>query len=128
MVVGLIVGAGGGLLAARIGSYGKESTAHRRPTREATLEKLTLELHLTPAQKDTLDAILDRGARRMRELSQTVRPQFRAIKEETRDQIRGILDAGQRDAFERLVEKEDQQREAQKRSGAMSGGRPAGRG
>ena len=121
MVVGFIVGAGGGILAAKIGTfgtYGKESASRHRLTKEETLEKLTQELRLTPPQRDSLNVILEDGRKRMMELSQTVRPQFREIKAQTRDRIRGILDPGQREAFEKFVEEEDRKRDAQKKSGS----------
>ena len=126
MIVGFIVGAGGGILAARIGSYGKDGVARHRPTKEETLDKMTQELRLTPSQRDSLNVILDEGGRRMRELSQEVRPQFQGIKKQTRDRIRGILDPGQKEAFEKLIEEEDRQREAQKKSGEALGGKVSG--
>lgn len=118
MIVGFIVGAGGGLLAARIGNYGGEGAPRPRLTKGATLDKLTQQLHLSPSQQDSLDAILDEGGRRMKELSRVVRPQFQEIKKQTRDRIRGILTPEQREAFEKIVEEEDRKREAQRKSGA----------
>jgi hypothetical protein len=74
---------------------------------------------LTPSQRDSLNVILDEGGKRMKELSQEVRPKFREIKKQTRDRIRGILDPAQREAFEKIVEEEDRRRDAQKKSGSI---------
>lgn len=123
MIVGFIVGAGGGILAARIGNYGGEGASRPRLTKGATLDKLTQQLQLTPSQRDSLDAILDEGGKRMKELSQVVRPKFQEIKKQTRDRIRGILSPEQRTAFEKVVEEEDRKREAQKKSGSIQNGK-----
>jgi len=123
MIVGFIVGAGGGILAAKIGNYGGEGASRPRLTKGATLDKLTQQLHLSPSQRDSLDAILDEGGKRMKELSQVVRPQFQVIKKQTRDHIRGILNPEQREAFEKIVEEEDRKREAQRKSGSVQSGK-----
>lgn len=128
MIVGFIVGAGGGILAAKIGNYGGESASRNRVTKGEACDKLAQQLQLTPSQRDSLNVILDESGRRIKELSQVVRPQFREIKKQTRDRIRGILDAKQREAFEKIVEEEDRKREAQRKSGAVYGGKMSERG
>lgn len=128
MIVGFIVGAGGGILAAKIGNYGGEGASRNRVTKGEACDKLAQQLQLTPSQRDSLNVILDEGGRRIKELSQVVRPQFREIKKQTRDRIRGILDAKQREAFEKIVEEEDRKREAQRKSGAVYGGKMSERG
>lgn len=122
MIVGFIVGAGGGILAARIGSSGGGSVPPHRLTKEEACEKLKHQLQLTPSQRDSLNVILDEGGKRMKELSQAVRPQFREIKKHTRDRIRGILDPKQREAFEKFIEEEDRKQDAQKKQETVRGG------
>jgi hypothetical protein len=119
MIVGFIVGAGGGILAARIGNYGGEGASRQRVTKGEALNKLTQQLQLTPSQRDSLNVILDECGARVKELSQTVRPQFREIKKQTRDRIRAILNPEQRETFEKIVEEEDRRREAQRKSGSI---------
>ncbi|MSS71490.1 MAG: hypothetical protein EXS64_08365 [Candidatus Latescibacteria bacterium] len=126
MIVGFIVGAGGGILAAKVGSYGGEGTSRQRLTKEAACDKLTQQLQLTPSQRDSLNVILDDGRKHMKELSQVFRPKFREIKAQTRDRIRGILDPNQREAFEKIVEEEDRKREAQKKADAVQDGAKPG--
>lgn len=128
MIVGFIVGAGGGILAAKIGNYGGEGNSRQRLTKEAACDKLTQQLQLTPSQRESLNVILDEGGKRMKALSQTVRPQFREIKKQTRDRIRGILDPSQRETFEKIVEEEDRKRDAQRKSGAVDGRKGGARG
>ncbi len=88
------------------------------------LQWLTRELDLTPEQQKELEPILDKTGREYYRLFEKVRPEFEAIREETRGKIRALLTEAQRAKFEELVRKIEE-REARHREKYASPGSPA---
>jgi len=74
------------------------------------MSELSQELDLSAEQKDQLARILDESRQQMEELNRTLRPRFREIRDDTRNQIRDLMSGGQVDAFNAVVEKWDARR------------------
>ena len=62
------------------------------------------QLHLTPEQQQEISQILQTGHFRMRSLHDQVRPQFEALRNETRQQIRAVLTPEQAKKFTAMEE------------------------
>ena len=100
----------GALLAGAHGneSYGQSSNdkrsyekhGHHKTSPEHRLEKLTTKLELTKAQKRQVAAILEERRVRMQE----ARAALRAIREETHDQIKQVLNEEQQTKFDAMHE------------------------
>ena len=66
------------------------------------MERMTRELDLSPAQQDSVSAILERRQEAVRELFGDWAPRLRASVDSTANQIRGVLTAEQRERFDRM--------------------------
>ena len=76
-----------------------------QPTvRRALAAGLAKKLNLSTVQGIRLDEIVDDARHQMVNLSRETKPRFRAIKRQTRDQIREILDAEQLATFNAICE------------------------
>jgi Spy/CpxP family protein refolding chaperone len=64
-------------------------------------------LNMDAAQKTQLEEIVGRSRERYRSLSEQFRPQYDAIRNETRQEIRRILREDQKQRFEELIAKID---------------------
>jgi Spy/CpxP family protein refolding chaperone len=67
-------------------------------------------LELSPAQRDSLDRILDQRNEHMRQAMAPVKPQLDSIKNVSRDQIRQMLTPAQRETFEALLAQQERER------------------
>jgi Spy/CpxP family protein refolding chaperone len=74
---------------------------------EAHLRK---ELNLSDAQLQQIDKIFDVSSRKMTDLQKQIEPQFQAIREETRAQIRQVLDPSQAKKFDEFIKQVDERR------------------
>ncbi len=72
--------------------------------------KLSRELELAPEQKERLERILEESRQQMMALSRSMKPKYRQIKLETREQIRGILSPEQVERFNKMMQERDDQR------------------
>jgi Mg2+ and Co2+ transporter CorA len=81
--------------------------------------KLSRELDLAPEQKERLGRILEESRERIMALSRSMKPKYRQIKLETREQIRAILSAEQAERFNKMTQEWDDQR--RKRSDRRQG-------
>jgi hypothetical protein len=72
-------------------------------TRISYRDKLGSELKLSPEQRVQLDSILDKRHRDMTASFELVRPGLDSIREWARSEIREMLEADQRAAFEQLL-------------------------
>lgn len=89
-------------------SYGQSSNdkrshekhGHQKTSPEHRLEKLTTKLELTKAQKRQVGAILEERRVRMQE----ARAALRAVREETYDQIKQVLNEEQQTKFDAMHE------------------------
>jgi Spy/CpxP family protein refolding chaperone len=78
--------------------------------RSRHVQRLTMELGLSPEQQTQLQAILDETKSRYDALYAPIRPQMDAARKEGRQKIRGILTAEQLPAFEEYLRKLDEER------------------
>lgn len=74
---------------------------------EAHLKK---ELDLTDSELQQIDRIFDESSQKMADLHRQVDPQFQAIHQETRAQIRQVLDPEQAKKFDEHVRQIDERR------------------
>lgn len=65
-------------------------------TRPSYLDRLQTDLDLTPAQRDSIQAVLDRHQPAMDSLWEQIRPQFQSERQAIRNAINGLLSADQR--------------------------------
>ena len=68
------------------------------------LATLSERLRLSSDQQHTVDSILDDRSRQYRALTEPIRPQVDAIKENAREQIRRVLTEEQKREFQALIE------------------------
>lgn len=78
----------------------------RRELYAGLADKLTL----TDGQRDRLQEIVEEARHQMVALSRETKPRFRTIKNETRDRIRGILDAEQLSKFNAICDSCDRRK------------------
>jgi Spy/CpxP family protein refolding chaperone len=106
-VLGLVVGAWGrGLVRSRF--FGPRD----RPGADGMVRRLAHELNLTPPQRDSVRAILDRHRPEMDSLWRDFRPRLQAVERGVRNDIAAQLDPHQRDKFAEIVKRIDERREA----------------
>jgi cell division protein FtsN len=72
-------------------------------TRVSYRDRLGKELGLTPEQRIQLDSVLDKRHRDMTAAWEPVRPTLDSIRERARDELRDMLSAEQRAAFEQFL-------------------------
>jgi Spy/CpxP family protein refolding chaperone len=84
-------------------------------------ERLYGALDLSVAQRAAIDSIVAEQQVRIRELNEEVRPRFRAIAEQTRGRIEGVLTEEQRDRLRQLRE---ERARTLREGGHMRGSRP----
>ncbi|HET7598933.1 MAG TPA: periplasmic heavy metal sensor [Gemmatimonadales bacterium] len=111
-VLGLVVGAWGRGLA-----HSRPFAQADRPGPDGMVRRLSHELDLTPPQRDSVRAILDRHRPEMDSLWRDFRPRLRAVEQSVRNDIAAQLDTRQRDKFTAIVQRIDRRREARGRSG-----------
>ncbi len=83
-------------------------------TRVSYRDRLAKELRLSPEQRIQLDSVLDKRHRDMTAAWEPVRPALDSIRERARDEIREMLAADQRAAFEQVLL--EQQRDNERRN------------
>jgi hypothetical protein len=105
-VLGIIIGAAG------MYSYGWYTGHwHRRFSRHRVVDYLRHELGLSATQTQQLQQILQVMNQKESELHDKIEPQFQAIREETRNETRKILNAQQLEKFNAMVKRWDAKRE-----------------
>ena len=97
-----------------------ETKSRRGP--DAMVERLTRELSLNPAQRDSVRAIFQRHHAEFEALWARVRPQFDSLKTIVRSEVAAQLSTEQRVRYQRLLE----QAEHQRRGDSTKAGRTAG--
>ncbi len=71
---------------------------------------LSSQLQLTPAQHDSVVAILHRHQPELHALFQTIRPQVDSARARVADEIRGLLTPAQRESYQRLLDRDRAER------------------
>ena len=79
------------------------------------IAKLTQQLALRPDQVDQLNLILDETEERFKEFRTEIEPGFDAIRAERSRHIMGILDAGQKPAYQKILDERQRKREEKNR-------------
>jgi hypothetical protein len=120
-LLGVALGAGGFYMASErvsaTNATAESRHAGKRGPRPSLVERLTQELALTPAQQQQVCAVLEATSQKyeaayapVRAQSEALRPQMEAIRKDGRQNIRALLNAEQLAAFERYIERVDQDR------------------
>jgi Spy/CpxP family protein refolding chaperone len=78
-------------------------------------EELGQGLNLNADQKNKLKEIIQQSRERYRTMSQQFRPQYDAVRDETRQQIRQILTEEQKARFEKIINEMDERHKGRER-------------
>jgi len=108
-VLGAAAGVLGTMWATRTG-LAATSGGPSKFTKQGAMEWLTNELKLSAEQQQQLGPILDETATGYEAIRERVRPEYDAMRQQGRDQIRAILTAQQKTRFEELVQQIDEER------------------
>jgi len=91
--------------------YSTRVSAARRPARppgpQAIVDQMAQDLKLDAAQKEQIKTIIGESREKYHRLSQQFRPNYDAIRQETRQQIRAVLREDQLTRFEEIVKEMD---------------------
>ncbi len=104
-VLGILTGAGAVAWADREGG-----ARDRRPGPDAYVDRLTKELSLSPAQRDTVRAVLERRRPGMEALRAEMQPRFESWRDSVRAEIRTHLSPAQRTTYEEMLRRHDAER------------------
>ncbi len=108
-LLGIIVGGSG------VFYYGWYSGLwHHEFNLQRVANRMKHELNLDDSQVQKLTQILQESTRKRRELEQKNQPEFDALRKETRDQVRQILNPDQLAKFNEHVRLADEKRQQQK--------------
>jgi Spy/CpxP family protein refolding chaperone len=108
-LLGIALGAAGASLYLR----GRPQPAigrHIHASRAEIVSRLSHDLDLTPEQKSQVETIVDNAHDRFHALDQQLEPQYDAIRQDARSQIRAVLTPEQKTKFEEEVRRLDDQR------------------
>jgi hypothetical protein len=109
--LGLVVGSAGAVF------YGWHTgVIHpRHPDEKSIVQFLQRRLDLSQAQTQQVEQILRETDEKFRQLQRQVDPQFDAIRVESREQIRKVLNPDQLTKFDEMVKRMDARRKARRR-------------
>jgi len=82
--------------------------------RQRVIDRMKHELNLDDSQVQKLTQVLEESGKKRRELEQKNKPEFDALRKETRDQVRQILNPDQLAKFNEHVRLADEKRQQQK--------------
>jgi hypothetical protein len=113
----------GGAASATLGDRDRGRDARRNRPREeiSYLDRLTRDLTLNPAQRDSVAAVLKRYDEPMRELWRRERQQVDSMRMEVRGQIAALLDPHQKEQYRLMNQRVDSLRAVRERGGAPRG-------
>jgi Spy/CpxP family protein refolding chaperone len=89
------------------------------PRASGHLSRLSKDLELTPVQRDSVGAILERYEPRMDSIWQEIRPRFETVRDELRSDINAQLTPDQQRRHAELLERHDAKRRAKDSSNAI---------
>lgn len=114
-LVALLGAAAGSLLTAR-GAFGPHGHGrHTMPRSEEYVELMDHEVRLSPAQRDSVRAILRRHHDGMQQIFAAIEPRLDSLKETIRAEVRTQLTPEQMPAYARMTARLDAERQADKR-------------
>jgi Spy/CpxP family protein refolding chaperone len=88
------------------------------PGSSGYLSRLSKDLELTPVQRDSVGAILERYEPRMDSIWQDIRPRFETVRGELRSDIKAQLTPDQQRRYAELLERRDAMRRTKDSSNA----------
>ena len=91
---------------------------HPKPGSHDIAEEMARDLGLDAVQKEKLRAIIVRSRESYRALWEQFRPQYDALRKQTRQEMREILNDDQKARFENKIQEMDSRRRPPRRSGA----------
>jgi Spy/CpxP family protein refolding chaperone len=106
------------ILGAAIGGLGTYLAGHMNERRHhpRIMDRLSQQLQLTPDQQKQIRAVLSEGHKRWdsvyRQSQEQARPQYDAVRNETRARIRALLTPTQQPQFDDFLKKLDAERKA----------------
>jgi hypothetical protein len=129
---GLVVGAAafatrGDKVVTRERSAGEREGRRERPRERSYIGWLEAELALAPAQRDTVERILDGYQGAMQEIWTEVRPRMDSIRLEIRGEIMAVLDSTQQERFLVLAARSDSNRRAERDRDSIRNGKRDGK-
>lgn len=83
-------------------------------------QRMAQRLHLTAAQKNQVDAVLQQTLGQYQVLEDRLRPQFDQVRTKDRDNLRSILTPQQRGEFDRIVDQVDAEYPINERPAVLS--------
>ena len=78
-------------------------TPHRQFDERTSRDSLAHELHLSDAQRQTLDSVYDWRRARIKEIMDSTRPAFDATRDSARVRLMKVLDPSQQAAFSKVL-------------------------
>jgi hypothetical protein len=99
---------------------------HQRPRERSYIGWLESELGLAPAQRDTIETILDGYQGAMQEIWTEVRPRMDSIRTLIREEIIAVLDSVQQERFRTLATRSDSSRRAERERDSIRNGKREG--
>jgi len=110
-LTGIALGALGASLYLRGSRHDTKSAGHySHLSRAEIVTRLSHDLDLTPEQKSRVEAIVAAAHQRFHALDDQVEPQYDAIRQDARSQIRLVLTSEQKTKFEEEVRRLDEER------------------
>ena len=114
-LVALLGAAAGSLLTTR-GAFGLHGHGrHNMPRSEEYVELVNHEVGLTPAQRDSVRAVLRRHHDAMKQIFSAVEPRIDSLKETIRAEVRSHLTPEQTRAYDKLTARLDAERKEDER-------------
>jgi len=104
------------VLGGLVGGAATMMADRRHGPRPSYVERLTADLGLTEAQRDSVQAVLDRHQPAMDSLWEQIRPQFQSERQNIRNAISGLLTAEQQAKYTELQRQDSLRRAERDRS------------
>lgn len=96
--------------------FARTSKSSSRESKSVT-ERLKRDLNLTSEQTAALEKILENSSGEYHKLYNEIRPRMDAVRQGTRQQIRGLLSPDQQKKFDQITQQIDKKREEERRKG-----------
>jgi hypothetical protein len=107
----------GGVASAAFGDRGREHGRGPGSSAASFLDRLDRDLHLRPAQRDSVDGILKRYDEPMRHIGMDARQRFDSLRLQVRGEIDQVLDQRQRVRYQVFNQRNDSVRAAREHGG-----------
>jgi Spy/CpxP family protein refolding chaperone len=112
LVASFLAGAAVGTAVSAARGEGDERGERQTRMRVSYTDRLDRELDLSPDQRTSVSAILDKRQTAMRAIWREVEPRFDSLRTQIRKEIMAVLDETQQEKFEQLIARSDSARAA----------------